>query len=547
MFDNVDQYVDLETGDPIRGLDALIPEAEVRTHQSCFLFTCRPDVRVDESRAIRIELSGLTESETRDLIAARGSLAKESPLAGELHQATEGHPLWISLIVMQALQRNDGLRGALNLVKKGEVNLPETTRTIWRTLNKEQQDVLRTMAELDRPEPWNHLLSMLPGVNANRVDRALRFLRNIHLIEMRTQTGGERLVGLHPIIREFVRSSFPKQEREPYVGKILDFLDRMIGRFRSILSQDPSYEVLEHWMRKAEYQITFGHYEAATDTISEIARPLANRGYTEVMIRLTLRLLRACDWTEACTSYRRFDWVFERCLIHMIQMGHHEVVGMLRRYEDAISHKSAQFILLCDLRCCSHWYVGEYDEAIRWGEEGERLQERTTVDTSFSTRHNLALARRDRGSVEEAMESFLQGEALENVTEPGVLIEGRHASFYGNIGRCLFFGGRVEEALPCYVKSAQLLEEERGHGARLNKGYIRFWIGELLVEMERLELAAASYRAAVCMWGEVSPPRADKAAKKLEELVDGRSDLERFRDAQEWAIEGMFGRWLDDQ
>lgn len=547
VFDNVDQYVDLETGDPIRGLDVLISESEVRTHQSCFLFTCRPDVRVDESRGIRIELSGLTESETRDLIAARGSLAKESPLAGELHEATDGHPMWISLIVMQALQRSDGLRGALDLIKQGGATLPETTRNIWRTLNKQQQDVLRTMAELDRPEPWNHLLSMLPGVNANRVDRALRFLRNIHLVEMRTQAGGDPLVGLHPIIREFVRTTFAKQEREPYVGKILDFLDRMIGRFRSILSQDPSYEVLEHWMRKAEYQITFGHFDRATDTIAEISRPLTNRGYAEAMIRLTLRLLGECDWTEACTSYRRFDWVFERCLTHMVEMGHDEVDGILRRYEDAISHKSAQFILLCDLRCYSLWYVEEFDEAIRWGEEGEKLRERTTVDTSFSTKHNLALARRDSGKISEALDSFLQGEALHRVTEPGVLVEGRHASFYGNIGRCLFLQGRVEEALPCYVKSAQLLEEEGGHGARLSKGYIRFWIAELLVEMEGFELAAAAYGAGMCMWGEVSPPRAGKAEKRLKELVDGRSYLGDYRDAQEWAMEGMFGRWLDEQ
>ena len=203
---------------------------------------------------------------------------------------------------MQALQRDDGLRGALDLIKRGGATLPETTRTIWRTLNRQQRDVLRTMAELDRPEPWNHLLSILPGVNANRVHQTLRSLQNVHLIELRAQPGRDPLVGLHPIIREFVRNSFPIKEREQYIGKILDFLDRMIGMFRGTLSQDPSYDVLEHWMRKAEYQITFGHFGKAIDTIAEISRPLANRGYAEDMIRITLRLLRECDWTEACMS-----------------------------------------------------------------------------------------------------------------------------------------------------------------------------------------------------------------------------------------------------
>ena len=547
VFDNVDQYVDLDTGEPIRGLEVLISEAEVRKHQSCFLFTCRPDVTVDESRAIRIRLSGFTESETRDLIAARG-LAKELPLARQLYQATDGHPLWISLIAMQAIQLKDGLRGALDLIKQGEPSLPETTiRTIWRTLNRQQRDVLRTMAELDRPEPWNNLLSMLPGVNVNRVDRALRFLKNVHLIELRTQTGRDPLVGLHPIIREFVRTSFPKKVREQYVGTILDYLDRMIGRFRSILSEDPSYDVLEHWIRKAEYQITFAHYDRATDTIAEISQPLTNRGYAEDMIRLTLRLLSECDWTEACTSYRQFDRVFRQCLTHMIRMGHETVLELLKKYKHAIPHRSTQFILLCDLRCYFHWYLKEYDEAIRWGEEGEKLHEENTVDTAFSTRHNLALARRDGGNIAQALESFLQGEILEKVTEEGTLIEGRHASFYGNIGRCLFFDERREEALPCYVKSAQLLEKERGHDARQNKGYIRLWIGELLVELEEFELAAASYRAAVCMWEEVSPPRATDAACKLEELVNEHENLKSHRNARQWTAEGMFARWIEDQ
>ena len=547
VFDNVDQYVNLDTGEPIRGLDTLISEAEVRNHQSCFLFTCRPGVRIDESRGTRIELLGLTESETRDLIAAHGSLAKECRLAEELHHATNGHPLWISLIAMQALQRDDGLRGALDLIKRGGATLPETTRTIWRTLNRQQRDVLRTMAELDRPEPWNHLLSILPGVNTNRVHRTLRSLQNVHLIELRAQPGGDPLVGLHSIIREFVRNSFPIKEREQYIGKILDFLDRMIGMFRGTLSQDPSYDVLEHWMRKAEYQITFGHFGKATDTIAEISRPLANRGYAEDMIRITLRLLRECDWTEACMSYRKFDGVFEQCLTHMTQMGHDEVPGLLEKYEHTISHRSAQFILLCDLRCYYHWYIGQYDEAIRFGQEGEKLRERTTVDTVFSTRHNLALARRDGGNIEAALESFLQGEALERVTETGVLIEERHASFYGNIGRCLFLQGRREEALSCYVKSAQLLEDDIDHDARLNRGYIRLWIGELLVQFHNFELAAASYHAAVCMWTDVSPPRANGAAHKLEELVSEHRELESYRDAAESVTEGMFGDWIGDQ
>lgn len=547
VFDNVDQYIDLETLEPVKGLDVLLSEAQVRSHRSCFLFTCRLDLRIDEARALKVALSGLSKNETGDLIRARRSLEDESHLAQELHEATEGHPLWINLIIMQALQRPDGLHGAIDLIKQGGATLPDTTRTIWRMLNDQQRDVLRTMAELDRPEPWNQLLSMLPGVNANRVDRALRSLRSFHLIETRTQPGGEPLVGLHPIIREFVRTSFPRQEREQYVGKILDFLDRMIDRFKGLLSQDPSYDILEHWIRKADLQITFAHYGKATSTIAEISLPLVNRGYAEEMVRLSLRLLNECDWAEACASYREFDVLCFRCVKLMIETGHDEVKTLLQKYEEANANKSAQFIMLCDLRCYAHWYAGEYEESIRWGEEGERLRERTSVDTAYSTKHNLALARRDSGRIDEAIRSFLEGESLDRVVTPGVRIEGRGAPYYGNIGRCLFFDNRMGEALSCYVKSAQLLEEDRSASARLNKGYIRLWIADLVAQQGELELAAVSYRAAICMWSESSPPRAADAERKLMEFVAEQSSLSTYVDAPEWRVEGVFVRWLDKQ
>ena len=214
VFDNVDQYVDLETLEPVKGLDILVSEAQARNHQSLFLFTCRPDVRVDESRTVRVPLAGLTEDDTRDLMTARGIPKKDHHLAEELYRTTEGHPLWVNLIAMQAVRHKNGLREALDLIRQGGATLPDTTRTIWGMLNEQQCNVLRTMAELDRPEPESRLLDLLPGVNFNRVNRALKTLRSFHLIEVRTQPEGEPLLGLHPIIREFVRTSFPKRDRE---------------------------------------------------------------------------------------------------------------------------------------------------------------------------------------------------------------------------------------------------------------------------------------------------------------------------------------------
>ena len=550
VFDNVDQYIDLETLEPVKGLEIFVSEAQARNHQSLFLFTCRPDIQVDESRAMRIPLAGLTEDETRELIKARNVRKQDWHLAEELYQITQGHPLWVNLVAMQALRHKDGLRGALDLIKQGGATLPHTTKTIWDVLNDQQRLVLRIMAELDRPEPESQLFDLIPGINFNRVNKALKTLRSFHLIETRTQPGSAPLLGLHPIIREFVRSSFPKRERERYIGALLEFLDRMIGRFKPLLPQDPAYEILEHWIRKAELQIRFGHFEEATSTISEIALPLVNRGYSEEMIRLTMRFLGEIDWAEACSSYKHFDTVFQECLTLMIQVGHDASEELLTRYEATIPGKSSQFILLCDLRCYADWYAEKYDSAIRWGEEGERLKKGTSVDTAFSTKHNLALSRRDGGNISEAIESFLGGTSLEAVVKSGERIPDQTAPFYGNIGRCLFLTGRLDEALICYVKSAQLLEESRTHKDRLNRGYIRFWIAELLVQQEEFNLAAASYRAAMYMWDEPSPPRVARAKDKLETLVAKHQELRPYLDETSGVgekAETEYRRWLDRQ
>ena len=545
VFDNVDQYVDLETFEPVKGLDVLVSEAQTRTHQSLFLFTCRPNIQVDESRAMWVPLAGLTEDETLELIKARNVRKRDWHLAGELHQMTQGHPLWVNLVAMQATQRIDGLHGALDLIKKGGATLPKTTKTIWDSLNDQQRSVLRTMAELDRSEPESYLFKILPGINYNRVNRALKTLGSFHLIETRTQPGSEPLLGLHPIIREFVRSNFPKRDQEQHAGPILGFLDQMISRFKYLLPQDPPYAILENWIQKAELEIRFGHFEEATSTIAEIVHPLVNRGYSEEMIRLTMRLLGEVNWAEACSSYKDFDSVFQRCLTLMIQLGHDASEGLLTQYEDAIPGKSSQFILLCNLRCYADWYTGKYDSAIRWGEKGEHLKNSTSVDTVFSTKHNLALARRDAGRIPEALVSFLNGTALEVVVKPGERIPDKEASFYGNIGRCLFLRSRLDEALICYVKSAQLLEESpNDEHLLLNKGYIRSWIAELLVRQEEFDLAAASYRAAMCMWGDSSPPRTAQARGKLETLVTEHPELRSYLAE---TAENVYRRWLDRQ
>ena len=545
VFDNVDQYVDLETFELVKDLDILVSQAQSQNHRSLLLFTCRPDVRIDESRALTISLDGLERHEVEELVQARRIRATGGVITA-LHRMTDGHPLWVNLILMQARGTSKGLQRELEAVGSGGATLPDTTRRIWQTLTDQQRTILRTMAELDRPETEANIFGLIPGVNFNRINRGLNTLRSYHLIERRTQETGEPLLSLHPIIREYVRTNFPKKDRERYVGTILEFLDRMISRFAGVLSETPTYQIMDHWIRKAEIHITFERFEEATSTIADVGPSLVKRGYSEDLIRLSVRLFERINWAEACSSFKDFDEVFSISVRAMIQAGHPDSYTYLSHFESAIPGKSSQYILLCELRCYADWYQGNYDSAIAWGEKGENLRDSTSVDTRYSTRHNLSLARRDAGEVEGALEGFLGDEALDAVIS-GSGPEHKEAHFFGNIGRCLFYLNRLDEALVCYIKSAKILETKAEPDSRLNKGYIRLWFGELLEARFEPEMAAVMYRAAHSMWHDSSPPRADGAYSKLMALASARPSLDTYMDEQEGRVEALYSEWLSRQ
>ena len=59
--------------------------------------------------------------------------------------------------------------------------------------------------------------------------------------------------------------------------------------------------------------------------------------------------------------------------------------------------------------------------------------------------------------------------------------------------------------------------------------------------------AAASYRGAVCMWEESSPPRAAEAEEELKKLVAEHPECGRYVEEVDWKVEEEYARWLSQQ
>jgi hypothetical protein len=100
VFDNVDHYVDLVTGEFVAGVGQLFDAVVARQHRSRFLFTCRPEVRSESPRVLHLPLRGLSECETTELFRKRGVSDAEIDNVRDAFVLTRGHPMWVNMIAM---------------------------------------------------------------------------------------------------------------------------------------------------------------------------------------------------------------------------------------------------------------------------------------------------------------------------------------------------------------------------------------------------------------------------------------------------------------
>jgi tetratricopeptide (TPR) repeat protein len=218
----------------------------------------------------------------------------------------------------------------------------------------------------------------------------------------------------------------------------------------------------------------------------------------------------------------------------------------LTRYGATVPSKNARYINYCDLRCFVHWTQQSYPEAIEWGARGKELKEKSNVDTRYDAQHHLALAQRDSGLVDPALKYFLQGNALSEVIDPDEFDDTKDGSFYGNIGRCLHIMGQIEPALVCYRKSAMLLQNV-GNTHVENQGFIRYWIGQLLIAKGDFCTAKHFLDAAKLKWILVAPVRISEVDDALSRTAGylGQCPSLDDRNTERFCIAWIFGRERD--
>ena len=460
----------------------------------------------------------------------------------------------MNLLAIQTTKRlpNVRLKDILDEIRAGSATLGDKTldstlQSIWITLRQREQLVLRTMAETLKPETEVELGEYLPSeINYNKLMKALKTLRDLNLVVVKQLPNAPDVMELHPLVRQFVRNISPGQERRTIIDPILKVYKRFIGNHKSQLREAPPISLLLYWTQDAELSIRAGKLNDAFAALYEVGPCFLSSAYPREFCRVAKILFEGVNWKRD-SRLRQFEGVLNTYVRLLSHLGEHgQVDVLLDEYEDTIQDRGSQYVRYCEMRSNAKWLRGEFTEAVAWGEKGTKLIEESGVDIDDEIAHTLALARRDAGEPESALSVFLRGRALLDVLDPEELDERAGGAFYGNVGRCLHLLGQIESALTCYQKSALLIEKDFEHERVLNQGYIRLWVGELLVARQQYTLAHTFFRAAYLKWKDVYPARmnaaielSDQIRARLKDKPSGDELVERI------CLDWIKGRSID--
>lgn len=521
VFDNIDKYVDVEECKAVGTMALLFHNALSREHQSQFVFTGRPRLDYDDAQFLQLQLEGLSVEETRELFRTcnvRIDLSQSADQIGAIHAITQGHPLALHLIATQVARNRAELAAIIERLKDGigigiehPSLLDSVLRNIWETLNGEQQMVLRYLAEATHPETEQRVASYMGGaLSYKNFGKAIRVLKTLNLVVVKSPS--DRLPGtveLHPVIRDFIRQSFKREERAPFIASLLHFFDRMIAQYRGFMT-GASFNVLENWTSKVELCMEALRFDEALEALHEVYLALENNGYAEEFVRLGVQVLSHYHEPLKEDELKTHDDVTAALIKSMAQLGRDDAVQQaIERFGQTIEGKTSRYVLYCDTVAYSYWLLGDFEIAKDWATKGVELKENANLDTQHDCRHTLALIQRDLREVGPALAFFLYGRTLDAVLNPALFDEQHGAAFYGNIGRCLHFMGRLDDAIFCVRTSARMLDRYSNEKSLLmNRGWAASWLGDALAGRERFIEAICCHRMAAVFWRRASPSRA---------------------------------------
>ena len=302
-------------------------------------------------------------------------------------------------------------------------------------------------------------------LSLNQFNKAFNTLNSLNLLVIKSQIGKKELFELHPLVKEYVLHKYKQNERVKFITLIVNFYDQIIVWIKPKLDADSPLTYFEKYTQRAELQINHSNFKSALSSLYEISTQILAAGFNEEYMRVLNLLFDKIDWLKSVTEeYQYFHQQLYVYIQLLTEKGKFEDAQKgLDHYKEVIQGKSIYYLNYCSLNSYHYWFKADYKAATEWAERGIALQKSSGIGLEIDLEHKLALALRDTKNLENiqiALQLMSQGESLDNILSKDFSLENFNSSFFGNIGRCLWFQEKFKEAVICYYKI--LFEPESG-------------------------------------------------------------------------------------
>lgn len=548
VFDNVDSYVDLEEKKLTGALQILVSACEERGISSLVILTCRPQIKSTGEADKGIHLEGLVSSDIRELFALRLS-NQEVPNENYIdliRKATAGNSLQINLMITQILGGRMSVEDLVAKIRTGVSTEIEFSilDEIWSALNDKQRTILRYLCESPGPQHPDRIENYLgSSMTPNRFRRSLSALVSIDIVIERPGDRG-LLLELHPLVRNYILNKYTRDERRPFLSRIILVCETMMDRFRARLAVSTD-DIYNYWADKVELSVQNDDSEGAIRALNEVGGPLVDSSHSEEFVRLCSVVADAFKFNVADSVRVQWDGVYCDFTRQLAYMGRGE--ELLRRIEEfrlSLQGKTARYVRYCEMAAHAWWILGDLQKSLQIAEEGVYLKQQTGVDTDNDASHEYALALRDVGRIDEALAIFQKGNPLDEILENG--IQNEQAQFYGNIGRALQLKGQHEQALALLRRSARMLLQDKGYISETNRGWAAFWIGEILEERGDYFMGFCASAAAAEYWTRCYPRKEKEARRRAASCLERVGDGEMMPTSRNEII-ALYESWIEQK
>ncbi|MDD3481315.1 SIR2 family protein [Azovibrio restrictus] len=551
VFDNIDKYIDLEKFTPTGDIEHFFLKALKTQHYSKFVFTCRPFIHHASIGFYQVKLEGLQLDDVKELIKKYHPQITDIDLvnySSTLHSTTQGHPLWMGLILAQSRTRIQDINGIIKKISahhdsRENINLSAIiSKTIledvWHKLKERERVILRTLSISSIAEKEDDLAKIVENkLKYNQFSKAMKSLRSFNLI---IEKEGNGYIELHPLVREFIKANYAREQQENYIALYVNYLDGFICLIKSKFGRILDPDDIELLIKKIEILINSDKYADAINELRTAGDSIKISGYCEEFIRLCDLLLSRNIWsTKKISAINGFnDFIFD-LFSTTANFGRHDLFDKyINEYSKIFPNADKNMILIKSSLCYREWTRGNFNSAIKEGKSASDLIEILGGGDVWEGLHRYNLALRDSdntNNIKLAMKFFCKGKSLDYyLTSP--LLDEDSAETYGNTGRCLTCLNENEKALLLISKSYKKLKNE---GASLfnnhNIGYAAKWIHEILIQTEKLNDALYFLLYARNIWEKDLPVEANKLDQKISKFPKN-SAIHSITSLESWQI-----------